>query len=239
MPDPSPAMIQKYCRSLADPVRARQCRRYFKTGPGEYGEGDVFLGIALPVLRKMIVPYQNASIETVTGLIRSRYHEERLLALLIWVRQFQREKPVSRQTIFESYLAHTRWINNWDLVDVSAHKIVGRHLVENDPEAPLLDRMAESGSIWERRIAVISTFSFLPSRSFTIPFRIARALLNDPEDLIHKAVGWQLREIGKLDPEAEMRFLNPRYKSMPRTMLRYAIERFDEPLRQAYLKGRI
>lgn len=239
MPDPSPALIRKYCRNLADPVRAGQCQRYFKTGPGEYGEGDVFLGIALPVLRKTVIPYQDASIQTVTELIRSKYHEERLLALLIWVRQFQRQKPVSRQTIFESYLAHTQWINNWDLVDASAHKIVGRYLVENDLEASLLDRLAGSESIWERRIAVISTFSFLPSRSFTIPLRIARALLNDQEDLIHKAVGWQLREIGKLDQEAEIRFLNPRYKSMPRTMLRYAIERFDEPLRQAYLKGQI
>ncbi len=222
---------------MTDPDIASHSRRYFKTGPGEYGEGDVFLGIRTPDLKKTAKLYKDTDPATVSALLKSRYHEERTVALLIWVYQFQNGTPEAQQRIFETYLAHTRWINNWDLVDISAYKIVGAYLYDKDPA--ILFSLAQSRSLWERRIAVIATLAFIQKNRFNETLSLAEMLLHDHEDLIHKAVGWMLREVGKRDMQLLLAFLNPRYKLMPRTMLRYAIEKFDKPLRKKFLSGEI
>jgi len=220
---------------LADPEDARFLQRYFKTGPGEYGEGDVFIGIRVPVLRGLAREHGDLPLDDAAELLRSPVHEERLLALLILVRAHGRGTADRKREIHDLYLAHTRFINNWDLVDSSAEHIVGAQLWEGDRS--LLDRLARSESVWERRIAIIATFHFIRRGHFGDTFRIAETLLDDRHDLIHKAVGWMLREAGKRDQAAEEAFLRAHHRRMPRTMLRYAIERFPEPLRKAYLRG--
>jgi 3-methyladenine DNA glycosylase AlkD len=233
-------------------------QRFFKTAPGEYGHGDVFMGVRVPALRLVCRQCRGVSLEQITRLIRSRIHEERLLALLLLVDAFTCADKASRvpavdprgvrgpspsaaesgrRALYDFYLDHTRFINNWDLVDASAEHIVGAWLRERS-RAPLV-RLARSKDLWERRIAIIATFHFIKNREFDETFRIADLLLDDPEDLIHKAVGWMLREVGKRDPAAERAFLRPRYRAMPRTMLRYAIERFPEAERRRYLRGRV
>lgn len=222
-------------RELSDPEDARFLQRYFKTGPGEYGEGDVFAGIRVPVLRTLAREHGDLPLEDAAELLRSPVHEERLLALLVLVRAHQRGTPERRREIYDLYLAHTRYINNWDLVDSSAEHVVGAQLWEGNRS--LLDRLARSESLWERRIAIMATFHFIRRGDFGDTFRIAETLLGDRHDLIHKAVGWMLREVGKRDQPAEEAFLRAHHARMPRTMLRYAIERFPEPLRKAYLRG--
>ena len=229
--------IRKKLRSLADPEQARILQRFFKTGPGEYGEGDRFLGIRVPVLRRFAKEHRELSEKNVKVLLRSAFHEERLLALLIMVIQYRGGDEDRRREIYSLYLGSTGFINNWDLVDVTAEHIVGAHLRERS-RRPLL-RLARSTSLWERRIAILSTFHFIRSGDHDSTLEIAALLLHDEEDLIHKAVGWMLREVGKRDRALEERFLRTRYRRMPRTMLRYAIEKFPEPLRQRYLKGGI
>lgn len=233
----SPDAIRARLRELGSPEDARFLQRFFKTGPGEYGEGDVFLGIRVPVLRRLARELQATSVEDAAALLRSEVHEERLLALLLLVRAYQRGNAGTRQAVFDTYLAHTRHIDNWDLVDASAEHIVGAHLWEGD--RALLDRLARSELLWERRIAIMATFHFIKRGDFAGTLRIAEALLHDRHNLIHKAVGWILREVGKRDQEAEEAFLRAHARAMPRTMLRYAIERFPEPLRQRYLRGEI
>ena len=179
--------------------------------------------------------YQTVTMNIAPTLLRSRIHEDRLLALLILVRQFQRSDEAVRQRIYDLYLANTRYINNWDLVDCSARDIVGGYLADKD-RSPL-DGLARSESLWERRISIIATFHFIRSGVFEDTLRIARTLLGDREDLIHKAVGWMLREVGKRDQEVLEGFLRRHHSTMPRTMLRYAIERFPEQQRTGYLKG--
>jgi 3-methyladenine DNA glycosylase AlkD len=225
--------IERQLKLLENKADAAHAQRFFKTGPGEYGEGDRFLGIRVPVLRRLAKENLNTSLDTAVELLQSPFHEIRLTALLIMVYQAKRGDPSA--PLYRAYLANTAQINNWDLVDCSAEHIVGRHLF-NRNRKPLY-RLAKSRSLWERRIAILATFHFIRQQQFDDTLAIADILLNDSEDLMHKAVGWMLREVGNRDLQTEENFLLPRYQSMPRTMLRYAIERFPEPRRQKYLKG--
>ena len=222
---------------LANPARAAVVSRFFKTAPGQYGAGDRFLGIAVPVLRRLAVKYDEASLRVLEGLLRSPWHEERLLALLILVRQYGKGDPAQREAIYRLYMRHTTRINNWDLVDCSAEHIVGAHL--RDSTRARLVRLARSKDLWERRIAMLATFHYIKRGEFDDTLRIARILRDDSHDLIHKAVGWMLREVGKRDRKVEEAFLHQHAKRMPRTMLRYAIEHFPERLRQRYLNRRL
>ena len=223
-------------RQVASPADAKALQWFFKTGPGDYGEGDRFIGVRVPALRRVAGEFRDTDERTVLALLRSPIHEERLLALLILVSQFERGQAADRERIARLYLGHTDRINNWDLVDLSAPAIAGGYFRERD-RAPL-HALARSPSLWERRIAMLACFAYIRRNDFADAFRIAEALLADPHDLIHKATGWMLREIGKRDRAAEEAFLKRHYRRMPRTMLRYAIERFPEARRQAYLKGR-
>lgn len=227
--------IQAALRAAANPQYARNLQWFFKTGPGEYGAGDVFIGIRVPDLRRLARGFQAAGERAVAALLASSVHEDRLLALMILTDQFERGSPAERERIFRFYGAHTDRINNWDLVDLSAPTIVGQWLATRSRAS--LDRWARSPSLWERRIAIVATYAFIRAGDFGDTLRIADRLLNDPHDLIHKATGWMLREVGKRDPATLEAYLAPRYRTMPRTMLRYAIERFPEPRRKAYLCG--
>jgi len=222
-------------RQLANPVRAQNLQRFFKTGPGEYGEGDVFLGLQVPVLRRLAREFENLPMPAVQSLLNSPIHEARLLALLLLVREYVRGDEGVKRRIYDFYLGNTSRINNWDLVDLSAPSIVGDFLATRS-RAPLR-RLARSASLWERRISIVATGRFIRDNDFDATFAIAGMLLRDPEDLIHKATGWMLREVGKRDIAALEGFLNQHSQTMPRTMLRYAIERFPEGRRQEYLKG--
>jgi 3-methyladenine DNA glycosylase AlkD len=229
--------ISKNLKSLGSREQAEVSRRFFKTGPGEYGEGDVFLGIKVPVLRQLAKEFVDLPLNEVNKLLTSRIHEERLLALLMLVRRFERGEDSIRQQIFDLYLNNTSTVNNWDLVDSSAPYIIGPFLMKKS--RVLLYRLAKSKSLWERRIAIMSTFHFIKNGEFSETLKVAEILLADPEDLIHKAVGWMLREIGKRHLQTEERFLKKYYQKMPRTMLRYAIEKFPQAQRQRYLTGQI
>ncbi len=222
---------------LANPERALILQRFFRTGPGQYGEGDQFLGISVPELRALARRYQTTAEADLVRLLQSAWHEERTVALLILLRQFTRAEAATRRRIYRLYLDHTAFINNWDLVDVSAPHIVGVYL--HDKSRRPLYRLARSRSLWERRIAMLATFHFIRQRDFADALAIAKLLLEDREDLIHKAVGWMLREIGRRDRQAEETFLQEHYRRMPRTMLRYAIEKFPEARRRKYLAGTI
>lgn len=222
---------------LTDPERAKNSARFFKTAPGEYGEGDKFLGIRVPDCRRIAKKYKQLPLPEVEQLLRSEFHEIRLTAFLILVAQYVRASQDQQQTIYDFYLSHTKYVNNWDLVDSTAHKIVGRHLLNRPRD--ILYQLAKSDNLWQRRISIISTFAFIDQQQYQDSLKLAQILLNDHHDLIHKAVGWVLREIGKKDQSLEEKFLKQHYQQMPRTMLRYAIEKFPEPLRQNYLKGEI
>ena len=227
--------IRRRLRSHADPARIPVLLSFFKTGPGEYAEGDVFIGVRVPSLRSICKECTVASYAQVGPLLRSRVHEERLLALLLLVDLFNRSDEDVRARIYRFYLSNTRYINNWDLVDSSAAQIVGAWL-NTRSRAPLY-ALARSRSVWERRIAIIATHHFIKRGDFDDAFAVAEVLMRDGHDLIHKAVGWTLREIGNRDRDAERRFLRPRYRTMPRTMLRYAIEKFPAAERKRYMAG--
>jgi 3-methyladenine DNA glycosylase AlkD len=229
--------IIEYLLQLADPQGAEQSRRFFKTTKGQYGYGDIFLGIKVPIVRQAVKKYRNAPITVAKELLQSGYHEVRLFSLLLLVERFCKASESEREEIYRTYLAYTRHINNWDLVDSSAYHIVGAYLENRDTS--VLDDLARSDSLWERRIAIIATFHFIRKSRFGATLRIAEQLLGDREDLIHKAVGWMLREVGKRDLNAEVSFLKTHYRSMPRTMLRYAIEKFSPTDRRKYLNGEI
>ncbi len=221
-------------QNLSDPVRARHSLRFFKTGSGEYGEGDKFLGLTVPQCRTLVRKYKDLSLLDATELLRSRLHEERLIALLILVHKF----PKDPKNIYDLYLKSVKYINNWDLVDLTAPKIIGEYL--QDKPKDILFKLAKSKSLWERRIAILATFAFIYKGDPRPALKISEMLLEDKEDLIHKAVGWMLREVGKrCSQEYLTDFLDKHYKVMPRTMLRYSIERFPEPIRQKYLNGKI
>jgi 3-methyladenine DNA glycosylase AlkD len=227
--------IRARLRGLGSPEAAAFAARYFKTGPGQYGEGDIFLGIRVPVLRRLAREYRGLPEGELLALLRSEVHEDRLLALLILVTVANKGDEATKRRVFDLYLENTQHINNWDLVDTSAREIVGGYLFDKDRS--LLDRLVRSESLWERRIAIIATFHFIRRDDFADTLRIAEVLLTDPHDLIHKAVGWMLREVGKRDQPTLESFLMKHRRAMPRTMLRYAVERFPEALRQSYLKG--
>ena len=232
----SARVIASQLRSLANPEDARQQARYFKTGPGEYGEGDQFLGIRIPVLRQLARQYDALPLEKCIQLLQSPIHEQRMLALLIMIRQYPRADEVVQKRLYQAYLKQTEHINNWDLVDVSAPRIVGQWLYTHPKDRALLGKLAASPILWRRRIAVIATLYFIQQGQFSPTLRLARALLDDRHDLIHKAVGWMLREVGKRELAAERDFLDRYAARMPRTMLRYAIEKFPARLRQDYLQ---
>ena len=229
--------IQNELKQLSNKEIAEHSQRFFKTGKGQYGYGDIFLGIRVPVLRKTAKKYSQIPIEDAAQLLKSKFHEQRLLSLLILVTLFKKANNQDKQTIYNLYLKNTKFINNWDLVDLSAEHIVGAYLRKADKQP--IYKLAESDILWERRISIMSTFHFIKHKEFIDTLKISEILLHDKEDLIHKAVGWMLREIGKRDTKIEENFLKKYYKQMPRTMLRYAIEKFPEPKRKRYLKGTI
>jgi 3-methyladenine DNA glycosylase AlkD len=225
--------LRKELKKIADPKKAKLLAGYFKTGKGEYGEGDVFLGITVPNSRKIAAKYNKLSFPEIAELLKSKFHEERLVALLILVYRFNKGLDEEKKIIYEFYLKNTKGINNWDLVDLSSHEIVGVYLLDKDKS--ILIKLAKSKNIWEKRIAIISTFEFIRNKRFDESMELAEILLNDEHDLIHKAVGWMLREIGKRDLKTETNFLDKHYKTMPRTMLRYSIEKFPKVLKQSYM----
>jgi 3-methyladenine DNA glycosylase AlkD len=233
---PVTKQIMHRLRALGDDQIAAHAKRFFKTGKGEYGEGDRFLGIRVPLIRKCVREYRGISLDDTLELLQSPFHEARQLALLILVAKYAAAATDSAAAqIYRSYRRHTPHINNWDLVDCSAEHIVGAHLLFRN-RSPI-HKLASSRSLWERRIAVMATFHFIKRNDFADTFVIAERLLHDREDLIHKAVGWMLREIGKRDRESEEAFLMQHYRTMPRTMLRYAIEKFAPDERRAFLRG--
>jgi len=229
--------IKYEIRKLANKKTAKHSQRFFKTGKGQYGEGDIFLGIRAPVLRKIAKIFRRISLAEVSKLLESKFHEERLLSILMLVNLFKSGDEDDQELIYELYLDKTKFINNWDIVDISAGNIVGAFLFEKD-KAPLY-RLVFSENLWERRIAIVATFYFIRNDEFDDTLKIAEILFTDKEDLIHKAVGWMLREVGKRVIEIEEEFLEEHYLKMPRTMLRYAIERFPETRRKMYLKGQV
>ncbi len=229
--------LKKEMNRLANARHAKTALWFFKTGPGEYGEGDRFIGIRGPMLRKLSKKYRDLAMSDVKRLLTSPIHEMRQVGLFILVLQFERGDTATRKKIYNLYLKHTKFINNWDLVDLSAPNIVGMYLLDK-PRA-ILYRLARSQSLWERRIAMLATFAFIRHNDFTDALKIASLLRTDEHDLMHKAVGWMLREIGKRNLASEERWLRTRYQTLPRTMLRYAIEKFPEPKRKKYLAGTI
>ncbi len=229
--------LVKEINSKADKKQAENLQRFFKTGPGEYGEGDIFLGIKVPVQREIVKKYTGLSLPKIQELLKSKIHEHRLIALLILVEKFKKGNETEKGDIFNLYLKNTKYINNWDLVDLSSHKIVGEFLA--DKKKDILYKLAASHNLWEKRIAMISTFAYIKNEEFIDALRIAEMLLEDKHDLINKAVGWVLREIGKKNQKVLEDFLKKHYKDISRTTLRYSIERFDEDLRKKYLSGKI
>lgn len=228
--------LRKDLNLYASPQKAEFLKRFFKTGKGQYGEGDIFLGVKVPDSRKIVRKYAYIPLDNTLNLLRSKIHEERLIALLIMVEKTNGADEGVRETLFKKYLENTLYINNWDLVDLSADKIVGSYLFEKPKD--ILYSLAVSENLWERRIAILATFDFIKKGLYQETLKIAKILLNDRHDLIHKAVGWMLREIGKRClQEVLEKFLLSNYKQMPRTMLRYAIERLPEDLRLQYLTG--
>ncbi len=224
-------------KRLSNKNRAKISASFFKTGPGQYGEGDIFIGVTVPETRRVAKRFSQLSLLEDKELLKSKIHEERLLALLILVEQFNHGGSQTRTKIFNFYQQNIKQVNNWDLVDLSADKIVGAYLLDKPKD--WLDVLAKSKNLWERRIAIVSTFYFIKQNKFDKTFALAEILLNDTHDLIHKAVGWMLREVGKRNDLVLEKFLNKHYQQMPRTMLRYAIERLEENKRLAYLKNNI
>ena len=223
------SQLKKDLKAFVKPGKAEILARFFKTGKGDYGEGDIFIGVMVPEIRKVAQKYKDIELSELAKVISSKIHEERLCAALICTYRKLDHK------VIKFYLSNTRFLNNWDIIDLTAPKILGLWMVSRINERKILYKFAKSKSLWERRIAILSTFTFIRENDFKDTLAISEILLHDDHDLIHKAVGWMLREVGKRDQPAEERFLKKHYKKMPRTMLRYAIERFEEGKRQAYL----
>ncbi|MBF0386051.1 MAG: DNA alkylation repair protein [Candidatus Omnitrophica bacterium] len=223
--------------SFANSDKAQVLRRFFKTDKGQYAEGDIFIGVMVPVTRRIAKTYANLPLTETEKLLKSKEHEARLLALFIMKIQFDKGTAEAQKKIHHLFLNNIRFINNWDLVDLSAPTLVGEFLANKNKN--LLYKLSRSKNLWERRIAIIATFAFIRNNEPSETFKISAKLLNDKHDLIHKAVGWMLREAGKRDIKKEEAFLRKYYSRMPRTMLRYAIERFPERKRKAYLRGEI
>jgi len=231
----------KDIRKYGDKERAKNLSRFFKTGKGEYGEGDKFLGLTVPTCRILVKELIDISDKDLENILTSSYHEERLIAILILVKRFEKTKDEKiRKEIYSYYLSHTKYINNWDLVDLSAPRIVGKYLVDKKDREKILLDLAKSKLLWERRIAVLASSIFIYDKDPDITFKLVDLLMKDKEDLMHKACGWMLREIGKKCGEDILKeYLKDRYMTMPRTMLRYSIEKFNEKTRQRYLKGSV
>ena len=231
--------LRKELDALTNQEKAVFLQRFFKTGKGEYGEGDQFLGLTVPESRKIAVKYKDLPFFETGKLLVSKIHEYRLIALLILVNNFKTGDETGQKEIYKFYLDHTKYINNWDLVDLSADKIVGAYLLHRPRK--ILYTLARSQNLWERRIAMISTYQFIKEKKeYKDTFQIAEILLLDKHDLIQKAVGWMLREVGKrASKEALVKFLSKNYKQMPRTMLRYSIEHFPQKQRLKYIKGEL
>lgn len=226
--------LQKELKKLANPDKAKILQRFFKTGKGEYGEGDKFLGIMVPQIRSLVKKYRGLGFSEIDKLLHSKFHEKRLLALLILVSRFEKGESKTQEKIFNFYLANTKHINNWDLVDLTAPKIVGEYLLNKD--RLILYELVKSNNLWKRRIAILSTFTFIKKNDFIETLKISKLLLTDPHDLIHKACGWMLREVGKRNLENEEEFLKKYFKIMPRTMLRYAIEKWGLQKKKSLLQ---
>jgi 3-methyladenine DNA glycosylase AlkD len=224
--------LKKDLEEKSSPSKAKLLSGFFKTGKGEYGEGDVFIGVKVPEQRIVAKKYSNLPLSDVQKLLSSKIHEHRLTALLILIQKYKKN-PSERGKIVEFYLLNTKNINNWDLVDLSSHQILGEYL--QDKDVSVLYKLAKSDNIWERRIAIVSTAAFIARHKFEHTLKISEMLLKDEHDLMHKAAGWMLREVGKRNLEAELKFLDRNAPDMPRTMLRYAIERLGEAQRKKYL----
>jgi 3-methyladenine DNA glycosylase AlkD len=229
--------IQKCLRRFASKEKARVLQGFFKTGPGQYGEGDKFLGIMVPDIRRTVKEFGDAPLPEVLKLLRSSFHEERLLALLLLVHKFEKGDDGVKKRIYTLYLKNRSYINNWDLVDLSAPKIVGPWL--DGGSRSQLYRFVRSKNLWERRIAILATFPYIRKGDFVDALALSETLLADDHDLMHKAVGWMLREVGKKDVAVLEGFLRKHHGRMPRTALRYAIERFPEAKRKKYLRNEI
>ena len=230
--------VIKELKAVSSPEKAEHSKRFFRTGPGEYGEGDQFLGITVPEQRKIAKKYKSISLSEAEILLQNPFHEVRLTVLMLLVYKLEKADEELSEEIFNLYMSNLQYVNNWDLVDSSCRFIIGKYLEHKEKD--LLFDMARSNDLWEKRIAMISCYHFIHNRhEFGDALIIAEILVNDDHDLIQKAVGWMLREIGNVDQELEEEFLRKHYKQMPRTMLRYAIEKFEEPLRKKYLHGEI
>ena len=229
--------IKRTLNGYIDPEKAEVYPKFFKTGKGEYGEGDKFIGVTVPHIRKTVKDfYLKTGIKEIKEFLSQDVHEYRLFALLVLVSRFEKANDEKeKKVIFDFYLNNIDRINNWDLVDLSAPKIIGAFLLDKDKS--ILYKLAKSGNLWKERIAVLSTFCFIKESQFEDTFKISEIFITHKHDLIHKATGWMLREVGKRDMNALLNFLNKHYKQMPRTMLRYSIEKFEEKLRQKYLKS--
>lgn len=226
--------IKQELRKYSSKEKTKILQSFFKTAPGEYGYGDIFIGCRVPDIRKIAKKYKTLDLNTVLKLLSSSIHEERLFALIVLVLKFDEADISGRRKIYELYIKNTKYINNWDLVDLTAPNIVGSFLLNTNKN--ILYDFVKSKSLWERRIAIVSTHHFIRNKSFTDTLKIAKLLLNDKEDLIHKACGWMLREVAKRDKPLVVGFLSKYQKNMPRVMLRYAIERFPQKDRKAYIK---
>lgn len=232
----TPTALIRELKAASTPERALGAARFFKTGPGEYGEGDIFLGVTVPDLRRVAKRYSALSLADLQKLLTAKQHEVRTAALLVLVAQYERGDPALQKAILDLYLNNTRHINNWDLVDCSCREIVGGHLRTGSRK--LLTRLAKSESLWERRIAMVSTMALVRDGDLDDALRVAELLLDDPHDLIHKAIGWVLRVLGDVDRPALLRFLQTHYKRIPRTALRYAVEHFSPQERKNLLAGK-
>ncbi|MFH1325967.1 MAG: DNA alkylation repair protein [Candidatus Falkowbacteria bacterium] len=226
--------IKQDLQKFANKEKVKILQRFFKTGKGQYSEGDIFLGIVVLEQRKIAKKYSELTLTDIQKLLNSKVHEHRLTSLFILIDKYQRADQKNRKKIFNFYLSNTKQINNWDLVDLSAPNIIGDYLLEKDRK--ILYKLARSKNLWEKRIAIISTFKFIRDNQFTDTLKISELLLTDKHDLIHKAVGWMLREVGKRDQQLLEKFLDKHLRQMPRTMLRYAIEKFPENRRLYYLR---
>lgn len=234
----SSSFVSQQLKKLSSAKKAKASAWFFKTGPGQYGEGDKFIGVTVPEQRKIAKQFSKLTLEEIENLLNSQIHEERLVGLLILVTEFKNGDEKTQKQIYNFYLKNIRRVNNWDLVDLSAPNIIGIHLLDKSKD--ILYLQAKSKNLWLRRIAIVSTLAFIQKGDHKTTFKIAKILLSDKEDLIQKAVGWMLREVGKRVSKKELEgFLKNNYKVMPRTMLRYSIEHFPSDIRQKYLKGLI
>lgn len=226
--------IKKELFSLGSRKKAELLQKFFKTGKGQYGEGDVFIGVMVPQVRNIVKKYKDIEISETIKLLHSKEHELRLAALLILVEKYNKSDEGMKRKIFNAYLGNTKYINNWDLIDLTAPRIIGKYLYSKD--RGILKKLAKSKSLWERRISLLATFHFIDNGEFKDSLKLAKLLLDDKEDLIHKAIGWMLREIWKRDPRITESFIRKYIRKMPRTSLRYAIERMPEKRRKEFLK---